>query len=164
MPYTQCDVCKKEFYAKPSHQKKGWARCCSQECRNITFRRKIKVLCFYCGKNVEKTPSELKKSKSKKYFCDRSCQTKWRNNLFSGKLHSNWKGGISAYRKILEKSGLIRKCKRCGCSDRRILAVHHLDRNRNNNGVENLVWLCHNCHHLIHTSRGENKKFMVTLV
>jgi predicted HNH restriction endonuclease len=41
-------------------------------------------------------------------------------------------------------------CVLCKVSDKRILAVHHKDNNRKNNKVENLVWLCHNCHILVH--------------
>lgn len=164
MPYIPCVVCKKEFYAKPFHQRKGWAKCCSSMCRDIRRRKRNEVLCFHCGKKIEKTPGELKKSKSGKYFCNKSCQTKWRNSLFSGEAHSNWKGGLFTYRNILEKSGILKKCKRCRCDDIRVLAVHHIDQNRMNNGVENLVWLCHNCHHLIHAYPDEYKKFMVALV
>jgi len=41
-------------------------------------------------------------------------------------------------------------CVGCGMRDIRILAVHHLDHNRENNDPSNLTWVCFNCHHLIH--------------
>ncbi|MBI4788965.1 MAG: HNH endonuclease [Chloroflexi bacterium] len=31
-----------------------------------------------------------------------------------------------------------------------MLVIHHIDRNRNNNGRENLAILCANCHARIH--------------
>ncbi|MBI1863746.1 HNH endonuclease [Candidatus Woesebacteria bacterium] len=41
-------------------------------------------------------------------------------------------------------------CVVCGLEDERILNVHHIDRNRQNNKLSNLVWVCMNCHYLIH--------------
>ena len=32
---------------------------------------------------------------------------------------------------------------------------------RKNNSVSNLIWLCHNCHHLVHHYKNETKNFMV---
>ncbi|MBI4281264.1 HNH endonuclease [Candidatus Uhrbacteria bacterium] len=32
----------------------------------------------------------------------------------------------------------------------RVLLVHHIDENRKNNVLSNLVWLCRNCHFLVH--------------
>lgn len=55
-------------------------------------------------------------------------------------------------------------CFRCRVSDIRVLAVHHADENRTNNGVENLIWLCHNCHYLIHHDILEKKRMMETMV
>jgi predicted HNH restriction endonuclease len=41
-------------------------------------------------------------------------------------------------------------CKKCGNKDARVLEVHHLDKNRKNSNIENLIWLCANCHTLVH--------------
>jgi hypothetical protein len=57
-----------------------------------------------------------------------------------------------------------RVCKLCGIKDLRILAAHHIDRNTENNKVDNLIWLCHNCHYLIHHDVNEEKKLMEVLV
>jgi len=39
------------------------------------------------------------------------------------------------------------KCYVCGYNDdERILEVHHVDENRNNNDINNLKILCPNCH------------------
>ena len=55
-------------------------------------------------------------------------------------------------------------CNFCRVSDARILAVHHIDGNRENNKLENLAWLCHNCHYLVHHFDQEKRKFMEMLV
>ena len=101
--------------------------------------------------------------RNKKYFCSKSCQTKWRNTEFVGEKHGNWKGGEFTYRDILKRNKTPEICKICFSSDSRVLAVHHIDKNHKNNNIENLVWLCHNCHHLVHRYK-EVIKNMETLV
>ena len=51
---------------------------------------------------------------------------------------------------LLLKNKVIYVCKICKCDDTRVLVVHHLDKNHKNNNIDNLVFLCHNCHHLVH--------------
>ncbi len=64
--------------------------------------------------------------------------------------------GITLYRKkAYEKYGY--KCNRCGVVDKRVLLVHHRDRNRRNNKVENLEVMCYNCHAIEHEF-GHRKK------
>jgi len=41
-------------------------------------------------------------------------------------------------------------CSKCGFEDKRVLVIHHKDYNRKNNNINNLIWLCRNCHYLIH--------------
>ena len=113
------------------------------------------MICEICKKEVWKAPKALKNSKSGKFFCGKSCQTKWRNEFFSGEKHYFWKGGEFIYRNNLIKTGIEQVCKRCGNSDRRVLDAHHLDKNRRNNKIENLIWLCKNCHYLVH-NQNEN--------
>jgi hypothetical protein len=108
------------------------------------------VYCEICGKEIWKTPKDFRKSKSKKFFCSKSCQSKWRNVEYSGPKHKFWKGGINVYRDILKKNGRPQLCCKCKIKDQRVLVVHHKDYNRKNNNIENLVWLCRNCHHLVH--------------
>jgi hypothetical protein len=111
------------------------------------------VLCEICGKEAWKTPKDFKNTKSGKFFCSRSCQTKWRNVVYSGKNHYLWKGGEYVYRQKLIKSGLKRICKRCGIEDKRLLDAHHVDKDRKNSSLSNLIWLCRNCHYLIHNHK-----------
>lgn len=84
--------------------------------------------------------------------------------MYTGPNHPNWKGGRSTYRDNLIKSKISKICKLCKIKDCRILAVHHIDRNRKNNKMGNLTWLCHNCHFLVHHFKEEKEKFMEVLV
>lgn len=49
---------------------------------------------------------------------------------------------------MLEERG--NKCEKCGYAKYEILHVHHIDRNRNNNNLENLALVCPNCHYEEH--------------
>ncbi len=104
-----------------------------------------------CGKKIWRPPKQLARSKSGKFFCSKSHQTLWRNRVYSGPNHPLWKDGRNQeYRSFLLQSDAIQKCKMCGNKDKRLLVVHHKDEKRNNNKVKNLIWLCLNCHHLVH--------------
>jgi len=61
----------------------------------------------------------------------------------------NWKGGISQdyYRRIALEN-LPNLCEFCGSKNQ--LRVHHKDRNRKNNKLENLTIVCKSCHNKIH--------------
>jgi 5-methylcytosine-specific restriction endonuclease McrA len=159
MPIRTCKICPNEFYVKPSHDEKGWGVFCSRVCKHLgTQKRKI-LNCFVCAKIIHKTLSQMRRSKSQKFFCGKSCQTKWRNVEFSGERHLGWKGGQSLYCKILLESHIQIKCIMCSKKDLRILAVHHIDENRSNSSLNNLMWLCHNCHYLVHHDKLEKQRF-----
>lgn len=162
MPINKCKNCKKEFYVKPCALKKGWGQFCSSDCHYINSRAGEYKECFICKEKIYKNNTELNRSKSKKYFCSKSCQTKWRNTEYKGDKHLLWKGGSNIdYRKIILNSGIIEKCTLCDSEDKRVLAVHHVDKNRKNCNISNLAWLCHNCHHLVHFDKTELNKFLL---
>ncbi|MCA9355177.1 HNH endonuclease [Candidatus Kaiserbacteria bacterium] len=164
MPIKQCEKCKVDFYAKPSWLKRGWGKYCSSSCQHEASRTGKYVNCSYCNKEIYKSPKALKGSKSGKFFCGKSCQTKWRNREFSQEKHPNWKSGNHSYRSLLSRGKTPKKCKLCNSGDTRVLAVHHIDENHSNNSIENLAWLCHNCHHLVHHYSKEKERFMATIV
>jgi hypothetical protein len=164
MPLAKCLICNYEFYVKPSHQLRGWGRYCSTKCRTKSQFKGNIFDCFTCKKNVYRSPLAIKKSKSGNYFCNKKCQTIWRNKiLYSGENHFFWKNGESAYRRILKSSKRKEICLLCNTKDSRILIVHHLDKNRKNNDLKNLVWLCYNCHYLVHHFR-ELKDRLLNLI
>jgi len=150
MVLVSCKTCSKEFKAKPSHVKNGYAKYCSRECGYEGMRKGSYRKCDLCGINAYKKRRQLNGSKSGKFFCSKSCQTKWRNGLYTGKDHSNWKHGRNVYRTILNNSDKKKECQICKTQDTRVLEGHHIDRNRQNNVIENLAWLCCNCHFLVH--------------
>ncbi len=164
IPNVSCSVCSKEFYVKPSHQKLGWGKYCSRNCMAKGQLRGMSVNCFICNLEIYRSPKSLARSKSGKFFCTKSCQTLWRNTYYVEEKSANWKHGRSAYRRILIRSGIERSCFLCKTKDFRVLAAHHKDHNRKNNGLANLTWLCFNCHYLVHHDKRLDKKVMEVLV
>lgn len=158
MAYPSCQICAKKFYVKPYHLKKGWGKFCSKTCQfKSQFTGKI-IKCDTCDKEVYKPLKEWERSKSGKYFCSRSCQTIWRNKVFSGEKHANWLTGKSVYRSMLLKTSKATICLLCNISDIRVLNAHHKDHDKTNNSLDNLVWLCLNCHYLVHHSSELDEK------
>lgn len=145
-----CNFCDKVFEIKPSHASYGWGVYCSKTCMGFGMRKGKEVTCTICGTKVYRSPRMVGRSKSGKYFCTKRCQTLWRNQLYVGAKHANYTNGKHSYRTVLSRVGAKKECANCGTKDFRVLAVHHIDRVRTNNDPSNLVWLCHNCHFLVH--------------
>jgi hypothetical protein len=153
MPNVECKICKNAFYIKPSHLARGWGKYCSKACQSKGQLTGKYVLCAICSKEIWKMQKELRHSKSKNYFCSKSCQTTWRNSVYVGTKHPGWINGINAYRKIMTRNNIPAICTHCEITDVRVLIVHHIDHNRTNNALSNLMWLCRNCHYLIHEGK-----------
>ena len=163
MPIVRCKLCAKEFYGKPYFLKIGQAKYCSSVCQYEDRKKGKIVSCNICGKETYKQVKQLVKSKSGKFFCSKSCQTKWRNTEFIGSKHANFIHGNGSYRSILNRHKIVKRCNLCGNNDPRVLAVHHIDENHQNNTLENLAWMCHNCHFLVHHDKVEKAKFLAKI-
>lgn len=61
----------------------------------LANRRRINVICSYCGKTVEKQPSEVKKAK--RLFCNKWCYAKYRKEIMLPHEQPCWRGGITSY-------------------------------------------------------------------
>jgi ribosomal protein L31 len=113
----------------------------------------MKLRCANCGKEVNKFPSTIKKSKTGNVYCTKSCANSKNNSLFkSGKNHPNYVNGSHSYREVKLRVS-ENKCEDCKLNDFRTLEVHHLDGNRKNNDISNLVLLCANCHKIRHHNK-----------
>lgn len=150
-----CSFCNRKFKRKESQIKSAIRHYCSVYCSEQGRKRGKIVRCFVCKKTTYKKLKALKLSKSGEYFCSHKC-----SNIFIGRgqraeNHPNWAGGIFSYKNLLKRTDLKKECILCGKNDSRILCVHHLDKDRGNNKISNLVWLCRNCHFLVHAYRKE---------
>ena len=73
----------------------------------------------------------------------------------SYKLHEPRKDIVKSQKalklRLLEARG--RKCERCSYEKFEILQVHHRNRNRKDNAIDNLELICPNCHYEEHFLR-----------
>ncbi len=159
-----CKLCGAEFKTKAFWVKQGYGIYCSAKCQYAGRKNGEMKACAICGKETYKSGKALRGSKSQKFFCSKSCQTKWRNSEFIGEKHANYIHGKGSYRDVLKRSGAPEICRLCKSGDPRTLVTHHVDKNRRNNRLSNLAWLCHNCHFLVHHYPEEMKRFMVPMV
>jgi hypothetical protein len=149
-----CKLCRARFYAKPNWIKRGYGKYCSSACQHEAQKTGKYIFCDSCGKKTWKTKREIRKAKTKTYFCSKDCMLGYWNTYRSGPRHPNWTGGkYVEYRRIASSQIGKPICRRCHKRDKRILLVHHVDQNRENNVLSNLVWLCYNCHYLVHKYR-----------
>lgn len=120
-------------------QSKGKAFC-SSNCYGISNRREKP--CVVCGK--------LMLASLNKKTCSRSCSNIHRAGIKYGRDRpkDKVKNYIALKKRLSEARGNI--CERCGFSLFEILQVHHIDRNRSNNELENLELICPNCHFAEH--------------
>lgn len=110
--------------------------------------KQFEVICYTCKQRFNVIEREKLFPKKAKYFCNRSCANsqggkgKKKNLIKNGKLHYR----VHALDHIKDH-----KCFVCGFD--KIIEVHHLDKNRQNNSLDNLVLLCPNHHKMIHTKK-----------
>ena len=143
-PNTKCGVCGKEIYRRPSEIDTGRVFC-SQTCYGISSRKEIP--CLICKKLIL--------SGLNKKTCSRSCANKLREGIKYkiGSPKDKVKSQRSLKLRLLNERG--KKCERCNYSKFQILEVHHKNRNRKNNKLDNLELICPNCHaeeHLLQKS------------
>lgn len=85
-----------------------------------------------------------------KKTCSRACANKHRKGIRykMGRPHDKvvYQQGLKI--RLLQQQG--DKCGRCKYSNTKILVVHHKDRNRTHNDLDNLELICPNCHYEEH--------------
>ena len=122
--------------------------CAKRHCVNCGngAKKRITLQCAYCGKTIERVPSEIKASKTGFFYCSHECGNLHKNQLRDE--NGEW-SGTSNYRR-LAFDNYPHNCAVCGYNeDTRILEVHHIDEDRSNNRLSNLVILCPICHRKI---------------
>jgi predicted nucleic acid-binding Zn ribbon protein len=136
-PNISCLICDKEIYRRPFEIKKNKGHVfCSTKCYGVFCRKEIP--CLVCGKVI--LAGENKKT------CSRSCANIHRKGI-KYKLNRP-KDKVKSQRSLKIKLLQIKrkKCERCGFKKYQILQIHHKDRNRDNNNVNNIELICPNCH------------------
>lgn len=155
---VECNSCKIKFEVDTrkynSYRKNGW----NFYCKNCGKpKAKVEVYkCPQCGQKFERK-SYMKPSKYGLYFCSQSCAASYNNSHYRlGVNNPNFIDGKrgNAYMKLAFRA-FKHKCAMCGLEEECCLQVHHIDRNRDNNELDNLIILCANCHNRVHRGGKE---------
>lgn len=134
-PNAACLRCSKPIYRRPPEIASGRVYC-SLACYGASCRKEFR--CPNCGKALL--------AGDNKASCSRACANALRKGIHyrTGRK----KDRVSTIRllkgRLVELRGA--KCQRCPYAKLAILIVHHVDRNPENNILENLELLCPNCH------------------
>lgn len=149
----RCSFCRRKFKKEAKelerNRRLGYRNFCSPECLYDSQNKSQSVNCSNCEREVVRKKSEIKKSKSGRFFCNRRCSNGFNNRYRTGKSHPNYNGTKSRYReRALAYYG--EQCIICGYGVRHILEVHHIDKDRSNNELNNLAVLCPTHHKETH--------------
>lgn len=141
-PNVKCKICGKGVYRRPIELQisKGNAFC-NQRCYGLSTRKENP--CAVCKKPILASKHAQ--------TCSRACANTYRAGI-KYKLGRPLKDKVQNQRalkiRLIKERGV--RCERCGYAKLEILHVHHKDRNRKNNELENLELICPNCHYEEH--------------
>lgn len=153
-----CPHCGKEFYCRPSRQKRQKYVCCSMGCY-LEHRRRMRPeayrVCLNCGKEFRTNPAYVKRRSGKNNcrFCSRKCQysysRKHRKCFIDSKGYFN--SSVGRLHRILMEKYIGRKL---GKDE----VVHHRNGIRTDNRIENLEVMSHSEHSHLHSCGMSNKQ------
>ena len=121
-------------------------------------------------KKLSKILKGHKKSNTINYHKPKSVPSSFKGKErpeLQGKKHWNWQGGISdvpydeAFNIVLRDKVRVRDkhiCQECGVPElecNRKHSVHHIDEDKSNSSMHNLILLCQSCHNKIHVRRDK---------
>ena len=150
-----CVECNSIFHVTPTKIRQGKGRFCSTACamKNRSTVSKTQhthnKTCSTCKTTFYRRKS-LSPSKSGHYFCSMKCKALAHSlnsdHTILEMLPSHYGTGNSSYRNFAFKHKKP-ECESCGYKKIvEVLQVHHKDRNRHNNHIDNLEILCPTCH------------------
>ena len=157
-----CAQCNKEIERYPSSIAPSGKTFCSVECCNTYRWANIKkedhprwkggpdiMTCEWCGKAFE---IRVSRKKGEGRFCSRACLGMWISKYRSGEDSAHWHGGknnesySASFNRRLKQRIRRRDSYHCAlCGDEGSI-VHHVDYDKSNAEMNNLVTLCRSCH------------------
>lgn len=137
-PNINCVVCNKPIYRRPSEIESNRGQVfCSVNCHGLSCRKETP--CVVCRKPIL--------AGLHKKTCSRACANIYRTGI-KYKLGAPKRDKVKSQQalklRLLEQRGKV--CSRCNYNKFEILQVHHKDRDRSNNSLNNLELICPNCH------------------
>jgi len=132
---NKCLECGSEFYCKPAEVKRGGGKYCSLSCsatagNRIRKEKGVYVYCETCGKRIYRIKSQIKRSKTNTFYCDRNCKknSEHKGNKRVKKLGFHRKAHLKQKEALLKKHGV--QCQFLGCDlelydNRELIDMHH---------------------------------------
>ena len=105
--------------------------------------------CVKCGTIYPYNGREKTKAFKESKFCSRSC---------ANSRQDWWNENATNYRTIAFQTWK-KECAICGFN--KVVEVHHLDENHNNNDPDNLIPLCPNHHQMLHSKWKEEVEALI---
>jgi hypothetical protein len=133
----KCKAANKKYYEEHKAERRAYNLQFSEQNKE-TLKEYRKE---YYKKNREKILSDKKEYYQKNK--DKILKKKYQYWREKGKYIGRYE-----YWKIYLENGGAEKCEKCGSETN--LAIHHKDRNHNNNNISNLQCLCSSCHTRTH--------------
>ena len=156
---VKCKLCGKQFNTCPAKIKDGRGKYCSRKCRDKARIKLRTVKCIVCGKVRTYTTREYGTRKRAALYCSVKCRNKHR----VGDKHGRWKGGeykrLNGY--IMQYKGVnnhqrqhrfvMEKAIGRALTDSEV--VHHINRNKTDNRIENLKIMTQSEHVRLHSNQ-----------
>ena len=153
--------------------KKGDSVTCSKECfaklNSIKVSRPVIKICPECEKEFVTIPYY----KDKLTFCSMECKNNYHSKIMSLDGNPRWIGGCSDkydFKFTTELKEQVRNrdnncCRLCGLTNEEniefykgSLPIHHIDYNKQNSSINNLITLCNSCHAKTNANRKQWKE------
>ncbi len=140
---VHCGHCGDTFDKQKRFVKDGKADFCSTKCMHESRLVQVMGPCGACGNKVSKAKSKV--GKSGLLFCNRKCKEQAQSGVGRVLKCGVSKDGSTTYRSLAFHH-YQKKCEWCQFDIEALLDVHHVDHDRSNNRLENLLVLCVMCH------------------
>ena len=159
----KCKHCKNEFDFDRTCDKANHSRHCDSNPKKLESYKKMAeatkhrfdkklgeykdytVQCHTCDNNITVNEREHQHPLNEQYFCSRSCANSMGGTAKALKYHPD---EVAHYTTVAWRHHK-KECIVCGFD--KIVAVHHMDHNHQNNDPENLIPLCPNHHQMVHS-------------
>jgi 5-methylcytosine-specific restriction endonuclease McrA len=149
-----CDICgEKQGYASTRKKREfNYCKKCQYEKLSFIFSKpKFIVNCEICGKEIEYCESQY--IRAEKHYCSKIC-------VGIGSRKDIEEVERSGLKDKMIQAGMDLKCTSCGHDNLWNLQAHHkiFVSDGGGNNIENLEFLCRNCHYDLHHYSGKDKK------
>lgn len=163
----KCLKCDKIIKVFPSNKN---TKFCSKKCMDLYRKTRKTVKCYTCGKRTEVYLADLKRIKTQR-CCSQKCRAIKMSKIYIGNKAPTWQGGKSLKKygsgftnrkrnKIRERDE--HRCQLCNKNLKYVKMLwdtHHIDYNKRNHRLRNLILLCRKCHNKTNFNRKFWEKY-----